>query len=122
MDDIEVRIAEGALRVRQSCHQVLVYAFKNNGAQARMIVVEHPLLADWELLGPAAPSERTANHYRFDLPLPGKAAAALTVRTERQVWESFSLLDAPLDRFLSCGRSGTAPEPVRDALDAIWRT
>ena len=119
MDDIEVRIAEGALRVRQTYQQVIVYAFKNNGGAARTVVIEHPLLADWELLEPAAPSERTASHYRFDLPLPGKAGASLTVRTERQVWESLSLLDTPLDRFLSYGRSGTATEPVRAALDAV---
>ena len=115
----EVRIAEGALRVRQTYQQVIVYAFKNNGAQARTVVIEHPLLADWELLEPAAPSERTTTYYRFDLPLPGKAAASLTVRTERQVWESLSLLDAPLDQFLSYDRSGTATEPVRAALDAV---
>ena len=115
----EIRIAEGALRVRQTYQQVIVYAFKNNGGAARTVVIEHPLLADWELLEPAAPSERTASHYRFDLPLPGKAGASLTVRTERQVWESLSLLDAPLDRFLSYGRSGTATEPVRAALEAV---
>ena len=115
----EVRIAEGALRVRQTYQQLVRYIFKNNGAQARTVVVEHPLLADWELLEPAAPTERTAAQYRFDLPVPGKASAALTVRLERQAWESLSLLDAPAERFLFYGRSGAAPEPVRAALEEI---
>ena len=115
----EIRIAEGALRVRQTYQQVTAYAFKNNGSAARTVVIEHLLLADWELLEPANPSERTANYYRFDLPVPGKAGATLTVRTERQAWESFSLLDASLDRFLSYGRSGTTTEPVRAALESV---
>ena len=115
----EVCIAEGALRVRQTYYQVIIYAFKNNGAQARTVVIEYPLQPEWELLEPATPSERTTSHYRFDLPLPGKAGAALTVRTERQAWESLSLLDAPLDRFLFYGDSGVVSEPVRAALEAV---
>ena len=115
----EVRIAEGALRVRQTYQQVAVYTFKNNGAQARTVVIEYPVQPEWELLEPAAPTERTASHYRFDLALPGKATAALTVQTERQAWESFSLLDAPLDRFLFYTSTGATSEPVRAALEAV---
>lgn len=115
----EVRITEGALRVRQTYQQTAVYTFKNNGTQARTVVIEYPIQPEWDLLEPAAPSERTASHYRFDLPLPGKTTAALTVQTERQAWESLSLLDAPLDRFLFYGGSGAVSAPVRAALEAV---
>ena len=81
--------------------------------------IEHRQQTDWELIEPAPPSERTANHYRFALPLPGKAAAALTVRTAKQAWESFSLLDAPVDRFLFYLSTGVLSEPVRAALEAV---
>lgn len=115
----EIRIAEGTLRVRQTYQQATVYTFKNNGARAQTLVVEHPLQPDWQLLEPAAPSERTATHYRFDIAAPGKAGATLTVRTERQGWESFSLLNAATDLFLFHGRSGVASEPVRAALEEV---
>ena len=115
----EIRIAGGTLRVRQTHQQVAVYTFKNNGSAARTTVVEHPLQPEWELLEPATPSERTATHFRFDLAVPGKAGAALTVRTERQVWETFSLLDKPLDNLLSYNHSGTAGEPIRAALEEV---
>jgi hypothetical protein len=115
----EIRISQGTLLVRQTYQQVAVYTFKNNGAQARAIVVEYPVHPQWQLLEPSAPSERTATHYRFDLAAPGKATVALTVRTERQAWESFSLLDAANDLFLFHGRSGVASEPVRAALEEV---
>jgi len=115
----EILITEGALRVRQTYQQVAVYTFKNNGAQARTLVVEYPVQPEWQLLEPAAPSERTATHYRFDIAAPGKAGTTLTVRTERQAWESVSLLNAASDLFLFHGRSGIASEPVRAALEDV---
>ena len=115
----EIRITEGTLRVRQTYQQIAVYTFKNNGTQARTLVVEYPVQPDWELREPSAPSERTATHYRFDLAAPARAGATLTVRTERQAWESFSLLNAATDLFLFHGRSGVAPATVRAALEEV---
>lgn len=115
----EVVLTQGTLRVRQTYQQVTEYAFKNNSAEAKTLVVEHPVRPDWELLEPAATAERTATEYRFDLPIPGKAAASLRVVTERQVWESLRLLDTATELFLSHGRSGAASGPVRAALEDV---
>ena len=115
----EVILTQGTLRVRQTHQQVTEYAFKNHSAEAKTLVVEHPIQPDWALTEPDTPAERTATEYRFDLPLPGKSAASLTVRTERQVWESLRLLDTATDLFLSHGRSGAAPAPVRAALEDV---
>ena len=115
----EVILTQGTLRVRQTYQQVTEYAFKNHSAEARTLVVEHPVQPNWELLEPAAPAERTATDYRFDLPLPGQSAASLTVRTERQVWETLRLLDTATELFLSHGRSGAASGPVRAALEDV---
>ena len=115
----EVILTQGTLRVRQTYLQVAEYMFKSHSAEARMLVVEHPVHSDWELLEPATPAERTATDYRFDLPLPSQAAASLTVRTERQVWETLRLLDTATELFLSHGRSGAASGPVRAALEDV---
>ena len=48
---------------------------RTTATQARTVVVEPLIQPEWELLEPAAPTERTATHYRFDLALPGKAGA-----------------------------------------------
>lgn len=115
----EIRITGGILRVRQTYQQVAVYTFKNNSAQPRTIVVEHPTQDGWELLEPTAPSERTATHYRFDIPAPGKSAVTLTVRTEKQAWEAFSLLNNPVENLLVYNRSNKASASVRAALENV---
>jgi len=115
----EVRLAQGVLTVRRTHQFVSMYAFKNNGDQDRALVVEHPVLTGLELVEPAVPAERTDRAYRFDLFLPAKRTALLTVRTERQGWESFGLLDAPLDSVLFYATTAVTGEPVRAALEEV---
>ncbi len=115
----EVILTKGTLRVRETYQQVTEYAFKNHSDMPRTVLVEHPVQPAWELTAPSAPDERTAAEYRFHLPLPAAGTASLTVRTERQVWQSLRLLDAATDLFLSHGRSGAASAPVRAALEDV---
>ncbi len=115
----EVRLAQGTLTVRRTHQLVSEYAFKNNGGEDRALVVEHPVLVGLELVEPAAPAERTARAYRFDLFLPAGGSAVLAVRTERQGWESFSLLEAPIDGILFYATAGVTGEPVRTALEEV---
>ncbi len=115
----DVRLTQGVLRVRLTSQQVTEYVFKNNSNAAKTLVTEHPVRSEWELIEPTDPAERTAMEYRFELSLPGKAAASLRVVTERQVWESLRLLDTASELFLSHGRSGAASSPVRAALEDV---
>ncbi len=76
-----VLISQGVLIVKHHYEQSRIYTFKNNSAEARTVVLEHPYHgATWKLLEPAAATEQTADLYRFDIPIAAHASKKFTVR------------------------------------------
>ena len=116
----QVRIAKGALQISRRDVQVTRYSFKNNGAAARVIVVEHPNSeGQWQLTEPETPTERTAGYYRFDLAVPAGAAAGFSVREERSRTEAISLVDTGQEQLTVYAASLEADAPLRAALEGV---
>jgi len=74
--------------------ETTVYTIKAPADEDRVIVIEHPRLADWELKVPdglIGNPEKTEMHYRLKLALKAGETKTLKVVLERQDFESLSL-------------------------------
>jgi DNA repair exonuclease SbcCD ATPase subunit len=67
------------------------YTFRNEDSASRVIVVEHPVRAGYELRGSAHPAETTADWLRFRLPVEPKQTASLVVEEAHPTQASFEL-------------------------------
>ena len=115
-----VFINQGVLIVKHHYEQSRIYTFKNNSAEARTVVLEHPYHgAAWKLLEPAAATERTANLYRFDIPLAAHASKKLTVRESYPDMDSYTLLDGDIPTFLTIIRDDALTPAVKTAVQDV---
>ena len=117
----QVQIHRGTLHVSLTQRRITEYQFKNNAAQPRRVVVEHPRLADHHLLDPPAPDEQTATHYRLDVSVPAGAAVPFRVEEERQFLETHLLTNLGPEHLLFYAQSGPVSEAVRAALGEVSR-
>ncbi len=117
---VAVTIAQGVLHVTRKEQQSTLYTFKNNGAKAETVVIEHPYQgSDWTLLEPKAATERTANLLRFDVPVAAQASKKFTVREEHPDYQTFALLDTSEGSLLYYIRSGPPSAAVTAALQEV---
>jgi DNA repair exonuclease SbcCD ATPase subunit len=95
------------------------YNLKNKDDQARSVLIEHPFRADWDLIEPKDPFERTPTVYRFRVEVEPNATAKLVVREQRTADQHVVLRDTGLDQIqLYVGAKVISPE-VRDALTQV---
>jgi hypothetical protein len=91
---IAVTIVRGVLHVRQRVRETRTYLVQNRAIRDRTLLIEHPIRSDWKLVTPAQPSERSRDHYRFQLTAPGGKAVRLEVVEEKTPLETIALADA----------------------------
>jgi hypothetical protein len=66
------------LTARYTLRQTTTYTLKNRGTHDRSVILEHGIRADWKLVDPKKPSDRSRDVYRFQVPVP----AGATVKDE----------------------------------------
>ncbi len=76
-------VHRGVLRLERKTVEVRTYKIRNNATSERAVILEHPLVNGWELVGDPKPDETSANHYRFRVPVPAGSTKDFTVRQER---------------------------------------
>ena len=118
-------IKRGVMQVARRAHSETKYTFHSQATGPRTVVVEHPYDSAQTLISPAKADERTANVYRFAVPvLPGKTAT-LSVVTEKPIYTEVTLMDADIDTitaYLSMTKGGNVLDiaPVtRSALEGV---
>ncbi|MGZ9107337.1 MAG: DUF4139 domain-containing protein [Micavibrio sp.] len=88
------KAAKGVVEQSVVSTETTVYTIKAPADEDRVIVIEHPRLADWELKAPEGlidDPEKTETHYRLKLALKSGETKTLKVILERQDFESLSL-------------------------------
>ena len=115
-----VKLYQGNLVIKTHREQSRIYTVKNNSDKARLVVVEHPYHgADWTLLEPKTAGERTADTYRFDLPVGARESRKLTVREAYPDTTTYGLLGTDPDALLFYVKSGDTSPAVTAALQDI---
>jgi len=110
-----VTISGGIMTITRSQENLKTYTFKNNAAQNKRILIEHPKTQGTTLDSPAA-DEETPTLYRFTVTLPAGGELTTHVRESRPIMERVTLTQLRPDAFLSYTGSQELPANVREAL------
>src|SRR5262249_44600476 len=65
-----VKLVQGTLHVTRKVRITRTYLIKNRSKQDRTVIVEHPYHADWTLVSPSKPKERSRDVYRIHVSVP----------------------------------------------------
>lgn len=86
---VSVKIVKGTLHATRKYGRKQSYVVKNSGKKEKKVLIEYPLDANWTLLEPKEPSEKTRDQYRFAVKAePGKPAN-LEIKEERTATQQF---------------------------------
>ncbi|HYX42007.1 MAG TPA: carboxypeptidase-like regulatory domain-containing protein, partial [Pyrinomonadaceae bacterium] len=88
-----VRIAGGVLQAHYHEEEKKVYTLTNQTERARVVYIEHPVRAEWELDPKLTqqPAERTARYYRFRVELAPHAKVELPVVERHELLNTYVL-------------------------------
>jgi predicted nuclease with TOPRIM domain len=84
-----------------------------------MIVVEHPIRPEWQLITPPKAPERTRQVYRFSLTVENGKTARLSVREEKPVRQTVRLMDAGPDLVIHYMEAKEVGPEVKQALGKV---
>jgi hypothetical protein len=115
-ETVGVAIAKGAMTFSRMITTSRSYAFKNGTADAKKIIVEHPITQGAELFEPRSSDEKTESVYRFSLALPAAGEAKFVVKERSPSQERIVLGTLGSEDFLAYSSSQEIPQGIRDAL------
>ncbi len=115
-ETLSLSAKSGVLVVTRKQQQVNTYTFRNKSDQAKKVLVQQAIVPEFSLAEPAKPSEKTADAYRFRVPVPAGKTEPLKVVTERPVREEIALIDADLNLLVAYAQNGKVSEKLRGAL------
>ena len=100
-----VVISQGTLWHYSKLAEKTVYQIRNNNDAKRVLILEHPIRANWKLIS-GAPEETSANFYRFRVEVPAKTSSEFTVQEELP-WEEYfavsSIYSSVIDLWAGAG-------------------
>ncbi|MDR2314642.1 MAG: DUF4139 domain-containing protein [Spirochaetaceae bacterium] len=111
-----VTVNAGVMTITRRQIYKRTYTVKNNSAEARRLIIEHPLTSGASLTEPANPLEKTDSLYRFLQNLPPRGELTFTVQEESPVYERISLSQIRLESIVSFSTSQEIPARIRAAL------
>jgi hypothetical protein len=113
-----VTIDKGILQSTTITENTTDYSFKNNSSDLRTIVVEQPY-SNETLKEPATYSERTADLYRFDVPVAAGGSKDFKVVMQQTLGQSYSIVDLSDDNLLYYVRGTGISQQAKDALTKV---
>ncbi len=111
-----VKIVRGVLNITRKYVYEQTYAIRNKAKADRTIVVEHSFHSQRKLIEPEKPTEKTADLYRFDVPVLADKTVAFDVREEQVTHEHIAILNASPRSLVWYTRQGGIDDKVKDAL------
>jgi hypothetical protein len=114
---VSAKLVKGVLLTTHKLRETKTYLIKNRSTQDRLLIVEHPVRTDWNLVAPEKPTERSRDVYRFEIKVPAGKSQTLPVideqaRQERLVLNSID--DKSVRLFLT---SPVSSAKVKEALE-----
>jgi hypothetical protein len=111
-----VTISGGIMTVTRKVRHGRTYTLRNASADAKRVVLEHPITKGAVLAEPAQAEEKTGSLYRFVRELPANGELTFIVREETPVTEQFRLAQFRPETFAAYIADGEIPENLRAAL------
>jgi hypothetical protein len=116
---VSVVLARGTMTVTRKLARTQQYTVRNSGQKAKRVLVEQPTEADWNLVRPEKPEEKTREQYRFAVEAKPGATSTLVVeeeRVEHQLTALTNVDDASIQLYLS---ASVVSDKVKQALAEI---
>ncbi|MDR0561139.1 MAG: hypothetical protein LBG73_00425 [Spirochaetaceae bacterium] len=111
-----VTIRQGVMTISRNITYEKVYRFRNASAEAKRLIVEHPITSGAALSSPASYREKTDKLYRFAQTLNQKETLEFAVQEERPIAETITLAQLTLNSFVSVSSNQELPAEIRAAL------
>ena len=113
---VMLKIVEGMLHRRDVAERKTMYRIKNSDEKGKKILIEQPFDADWKLISPKEPTEKTRNLYRFAVAVDAGAAKDLSVVEQREDDSRFTLDSLPDDRIEFYFKGAVASDKLKQSL------
>jgi hypothetical protein len=114
-----VSLKKGTMLISRRLVEDRTYLVKNRDAKAKTLLIEQPYRADWRLVEPKEPAERTRELYRFSVAVdPGKTAT-LRVKETLPIQESILLMESGLDQIAYYQQAKEVSQKVKEALQRV---
>ncbi len=110
------KIVKGVLYLTHKLLQTQNYVAQNKSDHDKVLIVEHPRQAGWDLVDTQKEIEKTDAVYRFRTPVAAGKSASLNVKQQIVQDETMAILSTdagPLDFYR---QQGSIPQNVKDAL------
>jgi hypothetical protein len=118
---VAVKIFKGILHATRKVRQARTYTVKNRSEHERTVLIEHPYHADWHLLKPDKPAERSRDVYRFEVKAEPNKPVKLDVAQEQQRVDQIGLTNLD-DNGVRVYLRATALSPaVKTALETALK-
>ncbi len=114
-----VRIEKGLMTQESEVRETKTYAFRNEDATPRTVIVEHPVRNGYELRGAARPVESTNAWQRFRLEVPSKETAVLVVEEARPLQSTYALTNLTGSQIVLFVSQKSIDKDIETALRAI---
>ncbi len=86
------KIGTSNLSARYKLRETKTYIAKNRSPHERTLIIEHPIKADWKLINPMKPAEKTRDMYRFQVAVPSGKTVKFEVVEEQARVDNFVLI------------------------------
>lgn len=116
-----VKIQEGYLLMQEWDVRVTRYDLRNRNREDARVLIEHPVLSEYEPFDTPAPTAKTAEHYRYAVDAPAGHVALLTVRQRRQLSRREEIGNQSLDQLAQWLRGKALDEATYNRLRDILR-
>lgn len=116
-----LKIVRGVLVETRKVRTIQTYTLRNRDTVPRVVLVEHPVRAGWELVEPKEPQERTAQHYRLRVEVPAGETKKVEVVEEQQQQQTVALRQATLENLTLYLKAPAASEALKAALQEVMR-
>jgi hypothetical protein len=113
------KIVKGLLETSQKYERTVEYTVKNSGGKSKQVLIEYPRSADWKLVQPAKPAEKTRDLYRFAVTAKPDAPAKLLVAEEQLIRQQIGLTNLNETTIQFYVSSKAVSEPVKAALGEL---
>lgn len=114
----QVHVSRGVLTARVAVEETTTYTMRNVDQKAKVVIVEHPLRKDYELLN-RKPIEKTSSAYRFEVKLGAASTETFPVAEERLYNEVYEISSLAPDQLLIYVRNKNIGEAGRKQLEQI---
>jgi hypothetical protein len=118
---VSVKIAKGTLHTQRKLMRENNYTVKNSGRNAKTVLVEYPFDANWKLISPKEPSEKTRDLYRFKVEAKPGTPATLAVEEEQIVHQQFAINNLDDNSIFYYINAKAVSADVRKALQEVVR-